>query len=75
MVCGQVLQFEILQGLKPELLFLGDMVACPSMSFMIIGRWEAVMGGSGMAFLHLSDRCRMGRYFLKMLEMLGSGEL
>ena len=45
------------------------------MSFIFIGRRKVIMGSSGMAFLHLSDRYRMARHFLRMLEMLGSDGL
>ena len=33
------------------------------------------MGGSGIAFLHLSEECRTGRCLRRMLEMLGSAGL
>ena len=40
-----------------------------------VGLRNFAIGGSGMAFLHLSEVCKSGRYFRRMLEMLGSAGL
>ena len=45
------------------------------MSFMFVGLRKDAIGSSGIAFLHFSDECRIGRYFLRMVEMLGSAGL
>ena len=46
-----------------------------NMSLRFVGLWKAAIGGSVVAFLHLSERCSTGRCFRRMLEMLGSAGL
>ena len=41
-----------------------------SRSFKFLGRRKAIKGGSGMACLSLSERCRIGRCFLQSLFSL-----
>ena len=74
-VYGHVRHALTLHGLKPGLLLVGAVVECTSMSLKFVGLLKAAMGGSGMAFLHLSDRCSIGRYVLMMVEMFGRAGL
>ena len=72
---GHVLHLQLLHGEKPGLMFGGVVVEWTSMSLRLLGLRKAVIGGSGMAFLHLSEECRTGRCLRRMLEMLGSAGL
>ena len=45
------------------------------MSLRFMGPRKVAIGSAWMAFLHLSEVCRTGRCFRRMLEMLGSAGL
>ena len=72
---GHVLHQQLLHGERPGLVFCGAVVKGTNMSLRLVGLRKAAISGSVKAFLHLSEKCRTGRCFKRMLEMLGSAGL
>ena len=71
---GHVLPPLFLHGEKPGSLLCGAVVECTNMSLRFLSLQKATIGGSGMAFLHLSGRCSTERRSRGMLKMFRSAD-
>ena len=71
---GQVLRFTLLHGSNPfwdDCLLLPLMLAFTSRLRRLGGLRKEIMGTKGIAFLHRSELCRMGKRLCNTDPMLG----